>query len=450
MITLERCSACPGVHHCLPPDGPEDADILFIGEAPGKQEEAKGRVFIGRTGEEVDGHYLPLAGLRRSEVCITNAISCLPATSGGKLDSKRRKDTDLLDCCATARLYPLIEKTTPRLLVPMGAFACRAVCPEVDLELHHGIPQQTAWGIPAYPMYHPALGIYEPKKMLAIRTDWHRLKSYLSGRLKLPVDTLTPDYREVTDVKELEELDPTLPLGGDTESTRKHEPFCVTYSQKAGTGRLIRANRGDLLEALSHHLDKWRAPILFHNWLYDWPVTSHMGLRIPHRLVIDTMARSFHLGNLPQGLKALAFRELGMVMQDFDDLVTPYSTEMVLDYYRAAQTIDWPKPPEELVQDETGAWKMYKPQSMSTKLKRFFTDYSKNPDKDVFGMWDKWDAPALEQVCGPYPGRCISHVPFEKVIHYACRDADALVRLYPILQRMVSQVRKKSQELWRQ
>ena len=90
---------------------------------------------------------------------------------------------------------------------------------------------------------------------------------------------------------------------------------------------------------------------------------------------------------------------------------------------------------------------------LSSILKRFFTDYEKAPDtKDVFIMWEKnWVAQQamMEDVYGPWPGKCITHVPFEKVLYYACRDVDALIRLWPVLQGMKARVRHFSQELWR-
>lgn len=457
MITLDRCALCPGTNANIPPDGPDTADILFIGEAPGHEEDrmAKklppGRPFIGKTGEEVDRHYLPLANLKRAKVLVTNAIRCLPTSYGGKLDASRPKDLALADSCASCHLYPLIERLQPRLLVPLGAFACKAVCPHVGLELAHGLPTTSLWDIPVFPMFHPALGIHEPKKMLYIRTDWHRLRSYLSDTLHIPVDDYpNPDYLEVTDVEQLDEVDTSAPMGCDTESTRQREPYCLTFSQRPGQGRLIQAARPDLLGRFNHILHEFRSDILFHNWLYDAPVTERLGLQFPHRQVVDTMARVFHLGNLPQGLKALALREIGMVMQDFEDLVTPYSTKKVLDYYGWAAQQDWPKPDEEVVMDDkTGLWKLYKPQSMNTKLKRFHTDYGKNPEKDVFSIWDGWQTEMIESQIGPWPGLCITHVPFEETLYYACRDADATLRLWPILKAMLRQVRKFSQEHWR-
>lgn len=451
---MERCSLCPGINNCLPPDGSQaKGGILLIGEAPGISENKQGCVFIGKTGEELNRHYLPVAGLARHSVCVTNAIRCYPISSGGKLDPNRTKDLALLESCAAAHLYPLIERMKPRVIVPMGAFACRAVCPDISLDIQHGMPTETAWGIPAFPSFHPSLGMHSPKQMLYIRTDWLRLKQYLAGTLPTYTDPYpNPDYAEVLDADDITSgLDPERPLAADTESSREG-PFCLTYSQHGGTGRLIRADRHDLLDAFNIKLRLWRRPILFHNWLYDWPIVETMGLQFPIKHVVDTMARVYQLGNLPQGLKALGRRELGVQMQDFDDLVTPYSAQVVLRYLRLAYAEDWEKPEPQMVRDPSGKWKIYKAQSLTTKLKRFFTDLSKQPNKDIFGAWDNWESShaEIEAVMGPWPGKDIRHVPFEQVLPYACRDADVLIRLWPVIQGMGRQVRKAPQDQWRQ
>lgn len=459
-----RCELCPGDHNCIQPSGPEcngyTEDNLFIGEAPGTNEDKAGIPFIGKTGREVDGQYLPLAGLTRRNSRFTNAIRCLPSTPGHKLDPKDKRHIALLESCAKAFLYPEIERTRPKLLVPMGAFACKTIDPDISLDLHHGIPVATKWGT-AFPMYHPAQGIHEPKKMLIIRTDWIRLKEYLAGVLQVPVDPYTnPDYSEVKDEGEIECINPNDDMAMDTETSRSIGPYCITYSQMPGTGRLIRASRVDLLARLQTVLNRWKSGkrrrrigrIYWHNWMYDWKVTDQLGLQFPHDCIRDTMIQSFHLGNLPQGLKALAYRELGMDMEDFEDLVLPYSKPHVLTYYRDAYAIDWPKPDPVDVRDKDGNWKVYKAQGMNTKFKRFFTDLEKNPDKDVFKMWkENWEESqsVIEAELGPWPGPDIAHVPFYNVLHYACRDADATIRLKSLLGRMRKQVRKKSQELWR-
>lgn len=143
-----------------------------------------------------------------------------------------------------------------------------------------------------------------------------------------------------------------------------------------------------------------------------------------------------------------------MDMQDFEDVVKPYSTQEVLRYYRLAYAETWEKPEPQTVRDEAGRWTLYKPQSMSTKLKRFFTDYQKSPEtKDIFKMWtENWteSQTMLEERLGPWPGMDIRHVPFEEVLPYACRDADALGRLWPVLQRMARLTRRYPQEQWRE
>lgn len=447
-MEVNRCELCPGKNNCVPPDGPEDADILFIGEAPGKDEDKHGRPFIGKTGQEVNEHYLPLAGLRRQNVRFDNAIKCLPPGHGGKLDIGRSKDLEMLYCCAENTLYPSLESIRPRLIVPLGTFACRAIDPDIELDLQHGIPLQTSWGM-VFPMYHPAGGIHEPKKMLQIRTDWYRLGKYLKGKLSLPVDEdPTPGYGEWNG--NCLGLDSTQPLACDTEVTRHMEPFCLTYSNFPGAGTLIRAERHDLLTIFQRQLDRWTGPILFHNWLFDQKVVAAMGLRFPRHLIVDTMTRAFHLGNLPQGLKVLAYRELGMKMEDFDDLVTPYSVPLCLDYLRRCREKEWPTGTEELVRDEDGKWKLYKPQSFSTKLKRFFTDLGNNPAKDIFKAWENWEDSysMIEEVMGPWPGKDIRYAPFEKVLQYACRDADATLRLWLREQQMTRRVRRTVQEQW--
>jgi hypothetical protein len=306
-------------------------------------------------------------------------------------------------------------------------------------------------------MYHPAGGIHEPKKMLQIRTDWTRLRKYLVGKLRIPQDKYAgqEQYEEVTSCNQLRFIlgsgdcnDYTMAC--DTEIKRNGEPFCLTFSIWPGTGYLIKSTRIDILEVFQEYLNQWMGHILFHNWLFDSLVVQRMGLRFPVHKIKDTMEMIFTLGNLPQGLKTIAYRELGMTMQDFDDLVTPYANPLVLDYYRRAYLEEWPKPDPQMVRDKDGRWKVYQQQSMGAKLKRFFTDLNKDPDKDLFTAWDNWEdcQEMIEKELGAWPGKCITYVPMEKVIHYACRDADSTLRLWPILKSMNRWVRRKPQEQW--
>lgn len=141
-----------------------------------------------------------------------------------------------------------------------------------------------------------------------------------------------------------------------------------------------------------------------------------------------------------------------MEMMDFDDLVTPYSREIVLEYYRQAMCEEWTVPPTELVRSSSGEWKEYKPQGFNTKLKQFWNRWAKDPQIDCFESWTaNWEMHhrEIERVQGPWPGKCISHVPWPRVIHYACRDADATLRLWPVIEHMASRVGLVTQEEYR-
>jgi len=438
---------------------------MLILEAPGKDEDKKRIPLIGKTGREVNEHYLPLAGLRREEVYVANTVSCLPPKDG-KIDLNNLKQREMVRCCAEHHLYADIKKCNPKLIVMMGSVA-NSIVPDIDLDMDHGFPR--TWKVPGdkereiFIQFHPSLGIHSPKSMLNIRTDWARLKKYMTGKLYIPVDEYADreDYAEITDPDEVDaELGGAwdYTMGCDTENRRDGSPFCLTFSIYPGRGRLIRAENRVCLDRYQYHLDRWTGKILWHNWLHDVSVTGDMHLHYKPHLIVDTMQIAYHLGNIPQGLKALARRLLGAKMTDFDDVVTPHSRKLVLEYYRQMYSLDWPKPEPSMERKPDGTWKIYQPHSMKTKLKVFYTHLEKNEEKDVFKVWDNWEDsheliesrmreeyPEWER----WPGKCISHAPFEsEVIPYACGDSDKLLRIYPILLRARSRMRKTVQENW--
>jgi hypothetical protein len=144
-----------------------------------------------------------------------------------------------------------------------------------------------------------------------------------------------------------------------------------------------------------------------------------MNIRLDPRRIIDTMVRAYHLGDLPQGLKALAYRLCGMKMLEFNDLVRPYALSEALAYLQDAE-------------------RLIKVDKTKRKVKRALGDFLKAPDSiDLWGRWDKWneaDRDALVGVMGrELPRPSIAMVPWERVVPYAARDADATLRVHPIL-----------------
>jgi len=453
---MERCRMCPGVNKLVPGYGPERATYFFLAEAPGESENRIGIPLVGKTGQEFHEHYLPLAGISPGDMFKDNCVSCLP-TGDGKLDPSKPKNRELIKCCAEHHVYQEIKRRKPKVIIPMGGVAATLI-PGLDLDVHYAMP--FTWDVPGvgehtiFPTFHPALGIHSPKEMARLRNSFIRLKKFTRGELKVPVDQYpNPDFSVLNTVDELDEyiLDQIdLDMAIDTEITRKGEPFCLTLSIQPGTARLILASNLAVLTRLNWWVQRWKGWIILHNRLFDKPVLKRMGVVIPPKRIFDTMAGAYQLGNMPQGLKTLSYRYLGAEMHSFDDLVRPYSTFKVLEYYTRGLSVEWAKPPEECIRDTKGLWKSYKPQSFSTKLKRFFTDLGSNPDLDVFDRWDNWEMhhEEIEDKLGPWPGKCITHSPMKDIIPYACQDACRTLELVPIMRKASTLVRRRSAYEW--
>lgn len=445
---LSRCPNCPKdingryEHPIICPDGPRNASVFFFGERPGKEENSRGRCFIGMTGREFNEHYLPLAGLSREDVYVSNAVKCY---------GKKAPSPELTRSCSEHHLREEIARVRPKVIVPMGGIAC-SIIDDVDLEMWHGIPMENAkwWGttIPTFPMWHPARGIHETAMMKPLSDDFIALGKYLRGELVVPVDEYEgrEDYRLLSGETDLAsvEWDEDYPVAIDTETDPTEGFWCLSFSLRPGTGYVIRRGDDMGLSGFRKRLGKHKGPIVFHNGMFDLPVLEEVGIQVPMRHFEDTMLRSYHLGYLPQGLKALAFRLCGMRMREFEDVVIPYSLDVMMDYVMRLCDVDWPKPEEQLVPDGDG-FKTYKPQGLNAKLKRLVTDFVKNPIPKTLKRWDEWSdeekAPAIERF-GDMPKPSIKYVPIGEAVRYASQDADGTGRVRSALIRLKREIRK--------
>src|SRR2546428_7837707 len=105
--TCTRCRLHVGRTHAVPGDGPFDSDIVMVGEAPGREEDASGRPFVGAAGKILD-RALDAARLPRGSVFITNVVKCRPP-------GNRSPRADEIVAC---RPYPLTRIAPPRPKVP--------------------------------------------------------------------------------------------------------------------------------------------------------------------------------------------------------------------------------------------------------------------------------------------------------------------------------------------
>jgi uracil-DNA glycosylase family 4 len=118
---IRSCARCPlgqGRTKAVPGEGPVQAEILLVGEAPGRDEDLAGRPFVGRAGSILD-RCLGEAGIDRSRVFITNVVKCRPPKN-------RRPKKDEVEACRNY-LESQIELVQPKVVCLMGNAAAKAV-----------------------------------------------------------------------------------------------------------------------------------------------------------------------------------------------------------------------------------------------------------------------------------------------------------------------------------
>ncbi len=414
-----RCSSCDLTCKLVAPTGLQPAQILCVGEKPGKNEARFGHVFVGDAGRELDKVYLPLAGLERKEVRVVNTVRC-------RLGHSDLKPTPVqIDACARHWLPAEVEATEPELIVLMGATACSLVS-SIDLSKEHGIirwisPEDHGGYFGGYeglclPMFHPAAGLHLGSVMIHLLDDFRRLRKYVRGNFK-PHNFSDKDL-DYSAIETISELDSSMEqavydyLPVDTESDG-HEPWSLQYSPRPGMARLIRADRPDLIR----HFVSWSYNFLgfcMHFAMHDQNVLAQMG--VPDRPVRDTMQEAYQFGNLPQGLKALGYRLLGVRMRDYSDVVEPPSRLEMLGWLAIEYAQECKHKIIVEIQLKTKVKFLQKPSPRERVLKRLLL----HTQKSTYPCWGK----ASEAGLSDFPISSIAHVSFEEAVHYACQDAD--------------------------
>ncbi len=177
---VRTCTKCP-LHktrtNAVPGEGDYDADIMFIGEAPGYNEDQQGIPFCGRAGTILD-ELLDSVGIKRKNIYITNILKCRPP------DNRNPKTKEIETC--TPYLEKQISVIKPKKIVCLGNFATRFVMKKYNLDdkiegitrLHGKVFKVgTLFGtLRIIPMYHPAASIYDPKKLPVLKEDFKLLK----------------------------------------------------------------------------------------------------------------------------------------------------------------------------------------------------------------------------------------------------------------------------------
>ena len=441
------CELCTRYHGPDPSSGPIPASVMFIGEAPGRTEEdpkyGKQRApFIGQAGQYLDS-LLFQVGLNRESVYLTNTVKCRPPGNATPIPAWTNACRHWLEL--------EISLVNPQIIVTLGVPATRHILGDDvgSMEHAHGKPVALPSGCIVLPCYHPAAALHDTARLRQVQDDFNVLRGLLSGNsvsdYHLKDEDPNPVYRLADTPAKLEqmasEIADAAECAVDVETIeRDTKLWSVQLSTQPGTAWFFPADPGykDRLD-----LTQWGSTTEFivHFYLNDvaW-------LKIPDDRFRDTMVMAYLLG-LPQGLKELASRLCGINMISYKEMVRPGQRKMSIDYLTEAVKREWPDPPE----IEETKWnnkegkiitRIKKPWHISRKIKRILADSIDRIDVDPYDRWvkniDKTERTGVEAVLGQMPESNLADIKFEDAVQYACRDADATLRVKQKMDKLIT------------
>ncbi len=168
--TCQKCILSHGRTNAVPGEGPEDADIMFIGEGPGFHEDRLGRPFVGAAGNFLE-ELLGSIGLSREDVYIANIVKCRPP---GNRDPQPAE----IDACRPY-MDSQIELIRPRVIVTLGRFSMQRYFPGASISSIHGRPKRVGNMI-YYPMFHPAAALHQPRWRPLVEEDILKIPDLLA------------------------------------------------------------------------------------------------------------------------------------------------------------------------------------------------------------------------------------------------------------------------------
>jgi len=461
--------------------GPQSARVMFVGEAPGRDEYLSGRPFYGRSGQ------LQRDWLKRHDVDI---YSCY-LTNIVKLYQEGNPDPSYdLILSYSDQLHAEIDSVHPWLIVAVGRFAVRWFLGEsAQLETVHGAP--FVWPLSRsrrhhstiiLPIYHPAFGLHSAGKgeydaLSWLAWDYQRTAKYIKLTRSCRsqddfFDLVSQDEPCDHFVEQESYIDCTgqqladflyshcrvrpiadVEIALDTEGIPS-TPWSVQISTSPGTAYVLRCTQPDFsigIRALQTLAD---SVVLFithqagtpSGCMYDTIMCRAMGLELRHARIWDTMYAAYLLRTEARGLKHLAERWCGMLMEDYEALIGHVGRTKQLAYFSTiASFTDWEQL-SELIQDNDSTFAYTRYQKANKYAASLLNDIAANKINadgpvDPVKRWKKWPLLVRNQIVerlGHMPHGTLDDLPLDKSIYYAGRDPDATLRLKPVLRRLLS------------
>jgi len=181
-----RCRLAEGRTQVVFGNGDPDADLMFVGEAPGFHEDKQGFPFVGQAGKLLD-QLLGGIGLTRDMVFVANVLKCRPP-------GNRDPMPDEIEACES-HLFRQVELIEPKVVATLGNFSTKLLSgKQLGITRVHGQVQQVTLGgrsVLLYPLYHPAAALYTPSMLEVLREDFARIPELL-GRVAEPAPEPEP------------------------------------------------------------------------------------------------------------------------------------------------------------------------------------------------------------------------------------------------------------------
>jgi uracil-DNA glycosylase len=196
--TLKKTATQP-VYEIVPPK----SGIVFIGEAPGANEDKEGKPFVGGAGQLLSELLIDI-GLKREDVYVTNIVKYRPPNNRDPLPEEK-------DACRVWVNAELIF-LKPKIIITLGKHALERFVPGLRISLAHGQAYEHPTGTPIFAMFHPAVALYNPTLRNTLQEDFFRLHKFLKGEIAVLPLEVKDEKSKPMDSKKLELVNDLLKL----------------------------------------------------------------------------------------------------------------------------------------------------------------------------------------------------------------------------------------------
>ena len=182
-----KCALSAGRTQVVFGSGSPDADLMFVGEAPGFHEDQQGIPFVGQAGKLLD-KLLGGIGMTRADVFVANVLKCRPPGNRDPLPEE-------IAACEP-HLFRQIELIEPKLVATLGNFATKLLSGKpAGITQVHGFEQEVTLGsrtVLLYPIFHPAAALYTPSMLKVLEQDFARIPEILERAADEPAPASEP------------------------------------------------------------------------------------------------------------------------------------------------------------------------------------------------------------------------------------------------------------------